>query len=54
MSEIVEIINNVGFPIMACIFMYIQQKELNGMIGELTVTLKSLDMRLAKLENDKK
>lgn len=54
MVEITDIINNVGFPILACIFMYKQQKELNGIIGELSLTLKGIDMRLQVLEKESK
>jgi len=50
MNEIAELISNVGFPIMACIFMYKQQIELNKTISELSSTLKSIDARLDNLE----
>ena len=50
MNEIAELISNVGFPIMACIFMYKQQIELNKTITELSNTLKGIDARLDNLE----
>ena len=50
MSEINALISNVGFPIVACIFMYIQQKDLNKTIQELSTTLKGIDTRLDILE----
>lgn len=50
MTEISNMISNVGFPIVACIFMYIQQKDLNKTISELSATLKSIDTRLNILE----
>lgn len=50
MQEISQIISNVGFPIVACIFMYKQQVELNKTITELSNTLKGIDARLDMLE----
>lgn len=50
MEQITQIISNVGFPIVACIFMYKQQLELNKTITELSNTLKSIDTRLNMLE----
>lgn len=50
MEEISQIISNVGFPIVACIFMYKQQLELNKTITELSNTLKGIDTRLDLLE----
>lgn len=51
MQEIIESINGVGFPIVACIVMYQQVNKLNGIILELTTTLKGIDTRLSQLEN---
>lgn len=53
MTEISNLISNVGFPIVACIFMYIQQKDLNTTIQELSTTLKGIDTRLDILEKEK-
>lgn len=53
MNELSGFISNVGFPIVACIFMYIQQKDLNKTISELSSTLKGIDTRLDILEKDK-
>ena len=53
MTEISNLISNVGFPIVACIFMYIQQKDLNRTIQELSTTLKGIDTRLDILEKEK-
>jgi len=50
MNEIAELISNIGFPIVACIFMYRQQLELNKTITELSQTLKGIDARLDNLE----
>ena len=54
MEEISQFVSNVGFPIVACIFMYFNQKELNKTISELSSTLKGIDTRLDILEKDKK
>lgn len=50
MEELSVFISNVGFPIVACVFMYIQQKDLNKTITELSATLKGIDTRLDSLE----
>lgn len=50
MQELTQIISNVGFPIVACVFMYKQQIELNKTINELSNTLKGIDTRLNMLE----
>lgn len=54
MTEISNFISNVGFPIVACVFMYIQQKDLNKTIQELSTTLKGIDTRLDVLEKEEK
>lgn len=46
MSEVSGFISNVGFPIVACIYMYLQQKELIKSIGELSNTLKVIESKL--------
>lgn len=50
MEEIVQVINSVGFPIVACIFMYNQIQKMNHVILELSVTLKGIDTRISKIE----
>ena len=50
MQELSQIISNVGFPVVACVFMYKQQLELNKTITELSNTLKGIDTRLDMLE----
>lgn len=54
MNDISTFISNVGFPILACLFMYKQQQELNKTITELSTTLKGIDTRLDTIENNKK
>ena len=53
-QEIQELITNVGFPIVACIFMYKQNLELQKSLSELSTTLKAFDTRIVSIENDLK
>ena len=50
MEEFNQLVSNVGFPIVACVFMFINNKELNKTIIDLTTTLKGIDTRLTMLE----
>lgn len=50
MQELSQLISSVGFPIVACIFMYKQQVEINKTISELSATLKGIDTRIQNLE----
>ena len=52
MEEVTQLISNVGFPIVACVFMYKQQLELQKTIMDLTSTLKSIDTRIQNLEKE--
>lgn len=54
MNELSTFISNVGFPIVACVFMYVQQKDLNKTIMELSSTLKGIDARLDSIEKGDK
>ena len=54
MEELSTFISNVGFPIVACVFIYIKKKDLNKNITELSSTLKSIDTRLDMLEKGEK
>ena len=53
-QEIQELISNLGFPIVACIFMYKQNLELQKSLSELSSTLKTIDTRIDSIENDLK
>ena len=53
-QEIQELISNVGFPIVACIFMYKQNLDLQKSLSELSATLKAIDSRIDSIENDLK
>ena len=50
MEEIAKLISNVGFPVVACIFMYKQKIKLQETITELSGTLKTIDARIENLE----
>ena len=51
LNDIMNIINGVGFPIVACVFMYMQVQKMNNIILELTTTLKTIDTRLDNLQD---
>ena len=53
-QEVQELISNVGFPIVACIFMYKQNLELLKSLCELSTTLKAIDTRIDSIENELK
>ena len=53
-QEVQELITNVGFPIVACIFMYKQNLDLQKSLSELSTTLKAIDARIDSIENDLK
>ena len=54
LQEIQEIISNVGFPIVACIFMYKQNLDLQKSLSELSSTLKAIDARIDSIEKELK
>ena len=54
-QEIQELISNVGFPIVACIFMYKQNLDLQKSLSEFFFTsFKAIDARIDSIENDLK
>ena len=53
-SEITQLINSVGFPIVCCAVLFWNNYKLTGTITELTATLKVIDERIEKLENKMK
>ena len=53
-QQIEELISNLGFPIVACVFMYKQNLELQKSLSELSTTLKAIDTRIDSIENDLK
>lgn len=54
MGEFTNAITNVGFPIVACFFMYQQVQTMNKLFNDLAVTLKGIDTRLQQIENNQK
>ena len=46
------LINSVGFPIIACVFMYMQVQKLNNIILELSTTLKAIDSRIDNIQDE--
>lgn len=50
-SEITQLINSVGFPIVCCGVLFWNNYKLTTTITELTATLKVIDERIEKLEN---
>ena len=52
MEDLIHLISNVGFPIVACVFMFMQQKEVTQSIAKLNETLVSIDRRLELLEKE--
>ena len=49
--DIVQLINSVGFPIVACVYMAKCNKELQATINNLTVTLASINERIGNIED---
>lgn len=52
MDELVNLINNVGFPIVCCAFMFSQNNKLSTTIGDLNRTLNSIDKKIDLLEKE--
>ena len=50
-SDITQLINSVGFPIVCCAVLFWNNYKLTSTITELTSTLKLIDERIEKLEN---
>ena len=51
-NGIVDLLNSVGFPIIACVFMYMQVQKLNNIILELSTTLKAIDSRIDNIQDE--
>lgn len=54
MQEIVNIINSVGFPIVACMIMFNQNSKLTNAISELNITLTKIQSDIDSLKNNQK
>ena len=52
MNEFVQLIQNVGFPIIACIYMAKQNQEITKSVAKLNETLVAIDRRLEYMEKE--
>ena len=52
LNDIMSLVNGVGFPIVACVFMYMQVQKLNNIILELSTTLKAIDSRIDNIQDE--
>lgn len=52
LDELVNLINNVGFPIVCCVFMFQQNSKLSSTIMDLNRTLSNIDMKIEMLEKE--
>ncbi len=52
MEELVNLINQVAFPIVACIYIFNNNKELIAVINKLSVTLEGFGVRLEMIERN--
>ena len=48
-NEIITMISTVGFPIVACIALYLQSREQNKSISELSLSLQKLSDKIEQL-----
>ena len=53
LNDIMSLVNGVGFPIVACVFMYMQVQKMNNIILELSTTLKAIDSRIDNIQDEK-
>ena len=51
MDEIVNVISNVGFPIVCCVVMFNNNNKFTETLGNLNVTLKEISTRMDSLED---
>ena len=51
MEAFVQLISNVGFPIAACIFLFIEFKTLTKTLADLNTTLSVINARLDNIED---
>ena len=50
-EEFVQLIKDVGFPIAACVFLFINHGKLTKIIGDLNATLQVMNTRLDNIED---
>lgn len=51
LQEIVTLIQGVGFPIAACVFLFLEYKKLTQTLSDLTSTLQVMNSRLDCIED---
>ena len=51
MSEITNLISNVGFPIACCVVLFYNNTKFSETLNNLNVTLKEISTRLENLED---
>ncbi len=51
MSDIVQIISSVGFPIVACLFMFKQNNDLQKTLNEISQTMVLMNERIKNIED---
>lgn len=50
MNEIIQLINGVGFPIVACFYMARRDEKQTEVLNQISVTLKAMETRLDMME----
>ena len=51
MSDIVQVISSVGFPIAACLFMFKQNNDLQKTLNEISQTMILMNERIKNIED---
>ena len=51
MNDVINMISNVGFPIVCCIVMFNNNNKFTETLGNLNVTLKEICTRMDNLED---
>lgn len=51
MSDMVQIISSVGFPIVACLFMFKQNNDLQKTLNEISQTMILMNERIKNIED---
>ena len=51
MSDIVQMISSVGFPIVACLFMFKQNNDLQKTLNEISQTMVLMNERIKSIED---
>lgn len=51
MNEIADFIKDVGFPIAACVFMFIQNNKLQGTLTNISIAMQKMADEISDLED---